>query len=149
MNATTEIVPVAAEHHDGWRRLFMDYCMDGGIEVTPPHLDRVWGWLASADAQTRGLVALSDGEFAGLAHFRVFERPITGTTGLWIDDLYVEPMRRGRGFAGALVESVRLVARSERHDVVRWTTRATNVGARRLYDQIATQAPVVVYNATP
>ena len=149
MSAAPEVVPVAFEHRDGWRRLFTDYCAGGGIEATPAHLDRVWGWLTSAEAQTRGLVALVEGGVVGLAHFRVFERPITGTTGLWIDDLDVDPAWRGHGLARALVERVRLVARDEGRDVVRWTTKETNAGARRLYDRIATRAPVVLDNAAP
>ncbi len=149
MNADPEIVPVAADHRDGWRRLFADYCAAGGIEALPSHLDRVWEWLALAEAQTCGLVALDEGGVVGLTHFRPFERPITGTTGLWIDDLYVDPAHRGRGLARALVERVLFIARAEGHDVVRWTTKRTNASARRLYDQVAVEAPVVVYNATP
>ena len=41
MNADPEIVPVTADHRDGWRRLFADYCAAGGIEALPPHLDKV------------------------------------------------------------------------------------------------------------
>ena len=42
-----------------------------------------------------------------------------------------------------------LVARDEGRDVVRWTTKEANAGARRLYDRIATRAPVVLDNAAP
>lgn len=85
----------------------------------------------------------------GFAHYRVFERPITGTTGLWVDDVYVASESRGRGFARALLERVFAIAHDEGHDVVRWTTKRTNSAARRLYDRIAVEASVVVYNATP
>ncbi|OJV79690.1 MAG: hypothetical protein BGO37_12140 [Cellulomonas sp. 73-92] len=149
MSAQPSVVAVTVEHREGWHRLFADYCMGGGGEAGPEHLATVWGWLMSPAAQTRGLVALADGLPAGLANYRVFERPITGTTGVWIDDLFVDRAYRRRGLARALVEGVRLVAREEGHDVVRWTTRRSNTDARRLYDRIATEAPVVVYNATP
>lgn len=149
MSAVPQIVPVAARHREGWGRLFAAYCASGGIEATQHHLDRVWGWLLSPEAQTRGWVALVGDDVVGLVHFRPFERPITGTTGLWLDDLYVDPSQRGRGVARELVDHVRRVARGEERDVVRWTTKETNSVARHLYDQIAVRAPVVVYNATP
>ncbi|MBN9374672.1 MAG: GNAT family N-acetyltransferase, partial [Cellulomonas sp.] len=88
---------VTVEHREGWHRLFADYCMGGGGEAGPEHLATVWGWLMSPAAQTRGLVALADGLPAGLANYRVFERPITGTTGVWIDDLFVDRAYRRRG----------------------------------------------------
>ncbi|NTW41018.1 MAG: GNAT family N-acetyltransferase, partial [Cellulomonadaceae bacterium] len=104
---------------------------------------------ADPSAQTSCLVASVGRELVGFAHFRVFERPITASTGLWIDDLYVDPSCRGRGVAGALIGAVRAEAGRGGHDVVRWTTRETNDSARRSYDRLATRAPVVVYNAEP
>lgn len=144
-----EIVAADARHADAWRRLFGDYCAGGGVDATPDHVDRVWAWVMSGSARTMCAMAVVGDQVVGFAHFRTFERPITGTVGLWIDDLYVMPDLRGQGFARALVDHVRRVAHDEGCDVVRWTTKRSNIAARRLYDRVATEAPVVVYNATP
>jgi GNAT superfamily N-acetyltransferase len=142
---------VPAEPHMGaaWRELFVSYCAAGGVHATDVSVDRVWSWIKDPSAQTSCLVASVGGELVGFAHFRVFERPITASTGLWIDDLYVDPSCRGRGVAGALIGAVRAEAGQGGHDVVRWTTRETNITARRAYDRLATRSPVVVYNAEP
>ena len=132
-----------------WRALFGSYCAAGGVAATEASVDRVWSWIGDPRAQTSCLVALQDGVMVGFVHFRVFERPITASTGLWIDDLYVEASFRGRGIAGELIGGVRAAAAREGHDVVRWTTRETDTAARRSYERLATRAPVVVYNAEP
>jgi len=147
-----EPVMIAAaqpQHEAAWRALFVAYCAVGGVAAADEAVDRVWSWIADEHAQTSCLVASVAGVLVGFAHVRVFERPIVASTGLWIDDLYVDPSSRGRGVARALIGAVRADAARGGHDVVRWTTRETNVGARRLYEQVATRAPVVVYNAEP
>jgi GNAT superfamily N-acetyltransferase len=144
-----EIGRAEPHHETAWRGLFVSYCAAGGIDATDASVSRVWSWIADPSAQTSCLVASIGRGLVGFVHFRVFERPITASTGLWIDDLYVDPSCRGRGTAGALIGAVRAEAGRDGHDVVRWTTRETNDSARRAYDRLATRAPVVVYNAEP
>jgi GNAT superfamily N-acetyltransferase len=139
----------AAEQHDGWRRLFSAYRAVAGLPDDPVAVETVWSWIRSPAHATGCLLASIDRELVGFAHLRVFERPVTATTGLWLDDLYVAPSARGRGLARAVIARVRELAADGGHDVVRWTTRESNEGARRLYDSVATRAGVVVYNAVP
>ena len=65
----------------------------------------VWGWLQDAAHQTRGLVAEEEGRLIGLAHFRPFARPLSASTGGFLDDLFVDPTARGSGAADALIAS--------------------------------------------
>jgi GNAT superfamily N-acetyltransferase len=137
------------EQHDGWSRLFTAYRAVAGLPDDPAAVETVWSWIRSPAHATGCLLASIGAEAVGLAHLRMFERPVTASTGLWLDDLYVAPSARGRGVARALIEQVRDLAADGGHDVVRWTTRETNDDARRLYDGLATLAGVVVYNASP
>lgn len=143
------VAPVSPEQHDRWRDLFAAYRSVAGMAPDPAVLDEVWSWIQAPRSPIRCLVATVGPDLVGLAHVRVFPRPVTGTTGLWLDDLYVDPAARGRGVARALIGRVRASAADEGHDVVRWTTRTTNLAARRLYDTVAVPAGVVVYDATP
>ena len=72
-----------------------------------------------------------------------------GTKGLYVDDLYVDPVARGRGVATLLLAEVRRAAGRDGSDVVRWITGVPNLSARAVYDRIASTADVVVYNAAP
>jgi GNAT superfamily N-acetyltransferase len=146
--ADVQVRAVRAEDLAAWTGLFIAYRSSGGLVGDGP-ADVVWSWIGSDEHATRCHVAVHDGALVGFVHFRAFERPILATRGLWVDDLFVDPVARGRGVAARLLDDVRRVADAERYDVVRWTTRESNEPARRAYDRIATQADVVVYNATP
>ncbi|GIG20785.1 N-acetyltransferase [Cellulomonas chitinilytica] len=135
--------------HPVWRAMFREYATVGGLSVSDDQTALVWSWVLSDAAQTCCLLATQHAAPAGFVHYRPFERPITASTGLWIDDLYVAPAFRGRGVARALIDAVRGQARAGGHDVVRWSTRESNVDAQRLYERIAARAPVLLYNATP
>lgn len=137
---------VRADDRRAWQALFTAYARTGGVDVDAAHADRLWAWITDPARQTRCLVAETGGRLVGFAHLRPFERPIHGTVGVWVDDLYVAPEARGAGLATALLDAVRAKAGDEGWSVVRWTTRETNEAARRLYDRIAERAPVAVYN---
>ncbi len=137
------------DDREKWCALFREYTHVGGVVLSSDQIDEVWSWICSDARQTCCLLGVEDEVPIGLVHFRQFERPITASTGLWIDDLYVRPSSRGKGIAVALIDAVRAEARAGGHDVVRWTTRESNAGARRLYDRIAVRAPVSLYNAEP
>ncbi|MCL3860776.1 GNAT family N-acetyltransferase [Actinotalea sp. K2] len=141
--------PAEPQDEIAWRSLFGDYASLGQVTLTGEQVGRVWSWILDPAAQTHCHLALDDVVPVGFAHVRVFERPITAGTGLWVDDLYVRSTSRGRGAARALLEAIRVEAADSGHQVVRWTTREDNVSAQRLYASTGTRAPVVVYNAEP
>lgn len=143
------VAAAVADQHDDWCRLFSAYRAVAGLPDDPVAVETVWSWIRSPAHATGCLLASIDREPVGFAHLRVFERPVTATTGLWLDDLYVAPSARGRGVARALIAQVRELAADGGQDVVRWTTRESSDEARRLYDSLATRAGVVVYNAEP
>lgn len=138
---------VAAEDRDGWDRLYQGYAQFYGVTQTPEMRDRVWGWLHDPAASTEGLVAVGpDGALLGLAHFRAFARPLSASTGGFLDDLFTDPAARGQGVAEALVRAVRDVGLARGWSVLRWITARDNATARKLYDRIAVETPWVTYD---
>lgn len=133
-----------------WRSLYRAYADSAGQLLEDEHLARVWGWAMSEDGQTRCLLlrAYADAEPVGLAHHRLFERPLAGSLGCYLDDLFVDPAHRGRGGARALLEHLADLARSESWTTVRWTTGLANP-AQALYDSIATRNPVITFDMAP
>ena len=95
-----------------------------------------------------GLVVRAEpnGVPVGLAHYRPFARPLHGSVGCFLDDLFVAPERRGEGAAQALLAELRDRSAANGWDVVRWITRTSNSVARRLYDQVATATDLVTYD---
>lgn len=131
---------------DQWNALFEAYCGSGGETQTSSMRDRVWRWIHDKSAQTVCFVAEDDqGEVVGFVHFRSYERPMSATKGVFIDDLFVAPSARGRGVVDRLIEAVGKYAKEQGFDVVRWMTSETNYRARSVYDRHATRSNWVTY----
>jgi len=130
-----------------WRDLFSAYREFYALEPSTVVVERVWGWIADAGHETEALVAVDDdGTLGGLAHYRRFARPSSGTTGLWLDDLFTRPDLRGGGIGRILIDAVGRIAETESLSVVRWITNENNATARSLYDTMATATKWVTYD---
>ena len=146
---TVSVRPVRADDHERWAILFRAYRDFYRLEPDEAVVDRVWSWLMDASHEVGGLVAEADGRVVGIAHHRSFARPSTGTTGIWLDDLYADEPARGMGVGRALIAHLGGIAALEGASVVRWITAEDNVTAQRLYDRVATRTRWVTYDAVP
>ena len=93
-----------------------------------------------------GLVAEQDSTLIGLAHYRPYARPLSASTGGFLDDLFVTPAARGTGAGRALIAALSDIGRAKGWTVLRWITADTNQTARALYDQVAAQTPWMTYD---
>jgi GNAT superfamily N-acetyltransferase len=144
------IRPVQPGDRAGWDILYQGYARFYRVDQTPEMRDRVWGWLHDPAHSTEGLVAEeTDGRLIGLAHFRPFARPLSATTGGFLDDLFVAPDARGRGAAEVLIAELRTIAAQRGWSVLRWITAEDNARARVLYDRVATKTGWVTYDLKP
>lgn len=73
----------------------------------------------------------------GLAHYRRFARPSTGSVGLWLDDLFTDPEHRGNGIGRILINTIADLSKRNDCSIVRWITAADNLPGQRLYDTLA------------
>ena len=130
-----------------WRDLYSAYREFYAMEPDSVVVSRVWSWITDAAHETNALIAVDDnGVIGGLAHIRRFARPSSGSTGLWLDDLFTRPDLRGGGIGRALLDAVSAIAEEEQLSVVRWITNENNQTARRLYDTTATATKWVTYD---
>jgi GNAT superfamily N-acetyltransferase len=144
------IRPVALRDRAGWDVLYQGYADFYRVTQTPAMRETVWGWLHDPGSVQEGLVAeASDGRLIGLAHYRPFSRPLSATTGGFLDDLFVAPEARGLGAAEALIAGVKAIATGRGWSVLRWITAEDNLRARSLYDRLANRTPWVTYDLLP
>ncbi len=129
-----------------WARLYAGYAAFYGVAQTDEMRARVWGWLQDDSHGTKGFVARGDTGLIGLAHYRPFARPLSASTGGFLDDLFVDPQARGSGAAAGLIEAVRLRGRDQGWTVLRWITAEDNARARGLYDRVAQATKWVTYD---
>lgn len=140
------ITPVLAGERQRWQELYAGYCAFYSVELGEADYDRVWGWIHDPERETRCLVARdADGVPVGLAHFRAYDSPLRGTSG-FLDDLFVDPARRGSGAADALLAALARIAADEGWATVRWNTAENNYRARAVYDRHAARTVFLTYS---
>jgi GNAT superfamily N-acetyltransferase len=140
------ILPVAPEHREDWEKLYAGYAAFYKVDQTPRMRATVWAWLLDPAHEVQGVVAVDEaGRAIGLAHFRPFARPLSATTGGFLDDLFVSPEARGSGAAQALIEAVADIGRQKGWSVIRWITADDNYRARAVYDCVADRTKWLTY----
>jgi ribosomal protein S18 acetylase RimI-like enzyme len=146
----TSVRPLRLDDHDRWRELYAAYAAFYRVAQSEEMARRVWGWLHDPGHEEEGLVAVDgDQRVIGLAHFRPFARPLSATTGGFLDDLFVDPAARGLGAVEALLDALAAIAGERGWSVVRWITAEDNYRARGAYDRQATRTTWITYDMAP
>ena len=104
-----------------------------------------WSRFFDAYEPVHALVAESDGELLGLAHY-LYHRTTTAIAPLcYLNDLFTAQAARGKGVGRALIEAVYDQARRAGSPRVYWLTHETNRTAQALYDKLAENTGFIVY----
>ncbi|WIY24460.1 GNAT family N-acetyltransferase [Parasedimentitalea psychrophila] len=145
-NSNLTIRALTAEDHPEWRRLWTAYLefyeTTVDEEVYQTAFERL---LSKGNGEFQGVVAETDGQLVGLAHF-LFHRTLWSIEDTcYLMDLFVDPGRRGGGIGRALIGAVHGAAKANGIPGTYWLTQETNNIGRMLYDQVAEQTPFIVY----
>ena len=141
------IRPVEQKDRAAWNALYQGYAAFYKVTQTDAMRDTVWSWLFDEAHETEGLVAVDEsGALIGLTHFRPFARPLSATTGGFLDDLFVTPESRGSGAARLLIDAVAQTGKQRGWSVIRWITAEDNYRARSLYDKVAEKTTWATYD---
>ncbi len=145
------IRPVAPSDLPAWRPLWDGYnAFYGRAGVTALGEETTattWQRFFAANEPVHALVAESDGQLVGLAHY-LFHRSTTRIEPLcYLNDLFTAPAQRGRGVGRALIQGVIEQARLAGAKRVYWQTHESNAAGRLLYDKVAAHHGFIVYTA--
>lgn len=139
--------PIAISDYASWCSLYAAYEEFYQVTQTQAMRDQVWSWLHDATHEVNGFIATDHaGAAIGLAHYRPFARPLSASTGGYLDDLFVAPSARGNAVGTKLIEAVTQVAKQKNWSVLRWITAENNYPARSTYDKLAMQTQWVTYD---
>ncbi len=138
--------PLEASDKNEWQRLYKEYAVFYRMPMPAETLDLVWQWLHDEAHELNALVAREAQSLVGLAHYHAFARPLAGTTGLFLDDLFVDAAARRGGIGDALLNAIADEARGRGIPVVRWITADDNYAARSLYDRAAKRTSWITYD---
>jgi GNAT superfamily N-acetyltransferase len=137
------------QDHARWLPLWDGYnAFYGRSGPTAPPQDvteTTWSRFFDDGEPVHALVAESNGELLGLAHY-LFHRTTTAIAPLcYLNDLFTAEAARGKGVGRALIEAVYAEARRAGAARVYWLTHETNTTAQALYDRIAEKSGFIVY----
>jgi len=142
-----KITPLAERHRADWEALYAGYATFYNVPQTPEMRAKVWSWIMDPTHETKALVAEDDtGRAVGLAHYRPFARPLSASTGGFLDDLFVDPALRGQRVADALIEALAEIGRGRGWSVIRWITADDNYRGRGVYDRLAKRTFWITYD---
>lgn len=144
------VTPPGPEDFTAWRELYRGYADFYRIDMPDERAELVWSWIHDPGHEVECLLVRTPGGApVGLAHYRPYARPSSGSVGGYLDDLFVSPDARGSGAADLLLARLRETAAERGWTIVRWITADDNHRARGKYDQVATRTMWVTYDMPP
>lgn len=143
---TAVIRPIKPEDRSQWDALWQGYLTFYQQELSAEQTDLTWQRLCDDEFEMHGLVVELDGELVGLAHFSFTHSSWAENRDLYLEDLFVSPAVRGRGFGKTLILTLDEIAREEGARKIWWETHKDNATARRLYDSVAELSEFVKYS---
>jgi GNAT superfamily N-acetyltransferase len=149
MGASIVVRHVVDQDYQQWLPLWTGYNAfygrAGATALAPAITAATWSRFFDAYEPMHALVAESDSELVGLAHY-LFHRSTTTLAPLcYLSDLFTSERARGKGVGRALIDAVYAKARIAGSPRVYWQTHETNRSARELYDKVADMSGFIVY----
>lgn len=142
---TTTIRPLRADDRPAWDRLWTGYLAFYETTRPPAVFDRTFSRLLDPAEPMHGLAAERDGAVIGLVHHIYHRHCWFEADVCYLQDLYVDPARRGTGAGRALIEAVYAAADAAGAASVYWMTQEFNYRGRMLYDRIGVKTPFIKY----
>ncbi len=145
-NTKVLIRPLAPADERDWRRLWAGYLAFYRKALSAETTEATWqALIAQRRPEMIGRVAELEGRVVGMLNAVIhpntwFEAPVC-----YLEDLYVEAERRGRGIGRALIEALAAEGRRAGWPRIYWRTADDNLTAQRLYDGVARRSRWVTY----
>jgi GNAT superfamily N-acetyltransferase len=128
---------IQSKDKENWKKLYKGYADFYKVEMSENILQTVWSWLNDKNHEVEGIVYEIDGNIIGFAHYRRMPSPLRGQDIGFLDDLFVEPIHRGKKIGDKIINELKKISKSKGWNLIRWVTRDDNLRAKTLYDRVA------------
>lgn len=138
---------VTQQDRPGWERLWAGYIAFYRSSVPSEVTGTTFARFLDANEPMFCLVADDDDthELVGLVNCVIHRGTWSISNLCYLEDLFTIEKARGKGVGRALIEAVYARADALGCERVYWLTHETNAPARKLYDQVATNAGFIQY----
>jgi GNAT superfamily N-acetyltransferase len=145
--ASISIAELQPADRERWAELWTGYLAFYGTSVPAAISTSTWSRIRDPAGTVRAFGAFDDsGRLAAIAHYLFHPHAWSTRDACYLQDLFVDPAARGRGYGRALIEAVASVARERRCHSFYWMTMTGNAVARGLYDTVARHDGTIVYD---
>lgn len=131
-----------------WRILWDQYLVFYKHELSEEQTQLTFDRLIDESFGIHGLVLEVEGQILGIAHCSF--RPSTWAENqeLYLEDLFVDPSVRGKGYGRALIEATEELGKLRGAKKLYWQTHRDNATAQKLYDSMAVKSEFIIYERT-
>ncbi len=128
-----------------WLSLWRGYLEFYKTTAPDVQYELTWKRLLDNEYNMYGLVAEVDGKVCGIVHYTFQNSTRSPINYCYLEDLFVDPLIRGKGAGRALIDAVQDIAIKAGSSRLYWNTDATNEVARKLYDSYVKESGKVQY----
>jgi GNAT superfamily N-acetyltransferase len=129
-----------------WRELWDAYTRFYEREPDEAITRHTWSRILDPDCPVHAIVALSeDGEVIAIVNYVIHENTTSLTPVCYLEDLFVDPSRRGTGVGRRLIDWLLAETKALGFSRLYWHTRENNYRARSLYNKYTLQSGFVRY----
>lgn len=139
MSQSQDVVirPLTPADYVGWKKLWNAYLTFYESKLEDEVYQHTFLRLSDPEyASMFGYVAEYRGEMVGIANCINHDHGWSLEPVVYLQDLFVDESARKLGLGQALIEAIYAYADQNNKANVYWTTRTTNLTARKLYDRI-------------
>ena len=138
-----------AEDRQRWDELWAQYLKFYEQNLPQSTTDLVWRRLMER-RELYGIGALDyEDRMIGFVHYHFHLSTWSPAGYCYLEDLFVDPLARGRGTGRALIEAVYRAADERGVTRVYWHTENTNARAQILYNQVGYLTPFLQFRRRP
>lgn len=150
MASAVHIRPIRETDFSAWTPLWDGYNAfygrEGKTALAPEITKITWQRFFDPAEPVFALVAECEGKLCGLTHYLYHRSTTRVELTCYLQDLFTDPLVRGRGVGRALIEGVYEQAKAADIKRVYWQTHTTNSAGRLLYDKVARHLGFIVYS---
>ncbi len=142
-----EIRPPMARDEPEWRRLWTAYLDFYETKLADDVYALTWERLhTEGEFEPKCLLAVVKTKPVGLVHYLYHRSTWAAANNCYLQDLFVDPDKRGSDLGRVLIEAVRREAGKRGVANVYWVTHETNARAQKLYDRVARRTGFIEYD---
>lgn len=128
-----------------WRSLWDQYLIFYQHELSEEQTQLTFERLTDPAYAIQGLVLEADGIIVGFSHSSFTHTTWAKEQDLYLEDLFVDPIARGKGFGRALIEATANLGKQHGAHKLYWQTHRDNATAQHLYQTLAVRSEFLIF----